>query len=71
MLKHKEIINVKEYVTDTKGNKVAAILSIDELNKVEKLLEDLSDLKAIENRIAEAEEDYEAYSRKRKTSLHV
>lgn len=71
MLRHKEIINVKEYVTDTKGNKVAAILSIDELNKVEKLLEDLSDLKAIENRIAEAEEDYEAYSRKRKTSLHV
>jgi hypothetical protein len=68
-LKQKEIVKVKQYVTDKKGHKVAAILDMDELNRVEKLLEDLSDLKAIEDRIAEPEEDYEAYSHKRKTRL--
>lgn len=70
-LQQKDIVNVKQYVTDRRGHKVAAILEIDELIRVEKLLEDLSDLKAIEDRIAEPEEDYEAYSRKRKTRLNV
>ena len=70
-LKQKDIVKVKQYVTDKKGHKVAAILDMEELNRVEKLLEDLSDLKAIEDRIAEPEEDYEAYSRKRKTRLNV
>jgi hypothetical protein len=68
-LKQKDIVKVKQYVTDKKGHKVAAILDMDELTRVEKLLEDLSDLKAIEDRIAEPEEDYEAYSRKRKPRL--
>ncbi len=68
-LKQKDIVKVKQYVTDREGHKVAAILDMHELNRVEKLLEDLSDLKAIEDRIAEPEEDYEAYSRKRKSRL--
>jgi hypothetical protein len=70
-LKQKDIINVKQYITDKKGHKVAAILEIEELARIKELLEDLSDLKAIEERIAEPEEDYEAYSRKRKSRLHV
>jgi len=70
-LKQKEVINVKQYVTDKKGHKVAAILDIKELVRVKDLLEDLSDLKAIEDRIAEPEEDYESYSRRRKSRLHV
>jgi len=70
-LKQKDIINVKQYITDKKGHKVAAILEIEELARIKELLEDLSDLKAIEDRIAEPEEDYEAYSRKRKSRLHV
>ncbi len=70
-LKQKDIIDVKQYVTDKKGHKVAAILDIEELTRIKELLEDLSDLKAIEDRIAEPEEDYEAYSRKRKSRLHV
>ena len=70
-LKQKDIINVKQYITDKKGHKVAAILEIEELARIKELLEDLSDLKVIEERIAEPEEDYEAYSRKRKSRLHV
>ena len=64
-------IKVKQYITDAKGQKVAAILDIKEVARVNDLIEDLLDLKTIENRIAEPTEDYEAYSRKRKSRLHV
>ena len=67
----KDIVNVKQYITDRKGHKLAAILDIDELRRVEKLLEDSADLKAIEDRISEPEEDYEIYSQKRKSRLNV
>jgi hypothetical protein len=70
-LKQKNIVTIKQYITDEKGHKVAAILDIKELVRVKELLEDFSDLKAIEDRIAEPSEDYEAYSRKRKSRLHV
>lgn len=66
-----EHIKVKKYITNAKGHKVAAILDLKELARVNTLLEDLVDLKAIEDRIAEPIEDYEAYSRKRKSCLHV
>lgn len=64
-------IKVKKYITDKKGHKVAAVLDLKELARVSGLLEDLIDLKTIEDRIAEPIEDYEAYSRKRKSRLHV
>jgi len=64
-------IKVREFITNARGHKVAAILDIKELERVNELLEDLLDLKAIEDRIAEPEEDYKAYSRKRKSRLHV
>ncbi len=70
-LKQKDVINVKQYVTDKEGHKVAAILDIKELARITDLLEDLSDLKTIEDRVSEPSEDYEAYSRKRKSRLHV
>lgn len=70
-LKQKNIVTIKQYITDEKGHKVAAILDIKELARVKELLEDFSDLKAIEDRIAEPSEDYEAYSHKRKSRLHV
>jgi len=70
-LKQKNIVTIKQYITDEKGHKVAAILDIKELARVKELLEDFLDLKAIEDRIAEPSEDYEAYSRKRKSRLHV
>ncbi|OGL42901.1 MAG: hypothetical protein A2W05_07600 [Candidatus Schekmanbacteria bacterium RBG_16_38_10] len=69
--KKKDIVAVKQYVTDKKGHKVAAILDMNELSRIKELIEDLSDLKAIEDRISEVSEDYEAYSRKRKSRLHV
>ncbi len=64
-------IKVKKYITDAKGHKVAAVLDIKEIARINDLLEDLSDLKAIEDTISEPSEDYEAYSRKRKSRLHV
>lgn len=64
-------IEVKQFITDAKGHKVAAILDIKELARINDLLEDLLDLKAIEDRISEPTEDYEAYSRKRKSRPHV
>jgi hypothetical protein len=67
----KDVVSVKQYVTDKRGHKVAAILDIDELKRIETLIENLSDLKAIEDRVAEPEEDYEAYGRKRKSRLNV
>jgi len=69
--KKKNTITVKQYVTDEKGHKVAAIVDIKELARITDLLEDLSDLKTIEDRVSEPSEDYEAYSRKRKSCLHV
>ncbi|MBI5638945.1 MAG: hypothetical protein HZA17_00830 [Nitrospirae bacterium] len=70
-LKQKDMISVKQYVTDEKGHKIAAILDIKELARIKELLEDLSDLKVIEDRAAEPVEGYEGYSRKRKARLNV
>jgi hypothetical protein len=47
------------------------MLDIRELARVNDLIEDLIDLKTIEDRVAEPAEDYEIYSRKRKCRLHV
>lgn len=65
--KQADIVKVKQHVTDAKGHKKAAILDRKELERVQELLEDLADLKAIEDRVCEKEEGYEAYSRKRKS----
>ena len=70
-LKKKDLISVKKYITDNKGHKIAAVIDIEELNRVEDLLEDMSDLKAIEDRKDEPVEDYEAYSNKRKSYPRV
>jgi len=64
-------IKVKQFIKDAKGQKVAAVLDLKELARVNDLLEDLLDLKTIDDRVAEPSEDYEAYSRKRKSRLHV
>ncbi len=64
-------IKVKQYITDRKGRKLAAVLDIEELERANELIEDLIDLKTIDDRAAEPAEDYEAYSRKRKSRLNV
>jgi len=64
-------IKVKKYITKANGPKVAAILDVKELSRVNDLIAHLLDLKVIEDRIAEPTEDYEAYSRKRKSRLNV
>jgi hypothetical protein len=66
MMSLKEQVKVNRFVTDKKGRKVAAIIDIKELNRIEEMMEDVSDLKAIRDRVAEPAEDYEVYSRKRK-----
>ena len=64
-------IKVREYVTDKTGHKVAAVIDMKELSRLEGLLEDLYDLKVMEDRIAEPEEEYEAFSKKRRSPLRV
>ncbi|MEN8264352.1 MAG: hypothetical protein ABFR82_12910 [Nitrospirota bacterium] len=54
---------VKQFVTDKKGHKIAAILDIEELTRLEELLEDLIDLKCVEDRVNEQGMNYESYSR--------
>jgi len=70
-VKQKEQVKVNRFVTDKKGRKVAAIIDIKELNRIEAMMEDASDLKAIRDRVAEPVEDYEVYSRKRKAHQRV
>jgi hypothetical protein len=70
-VKQKDQIKVSRFVTDKNGRKVAAIIDIKELNRIEEMIEDSSDLKAINDRVAEPAEDYEAYSRKRKAHQRV
>jgi hypothetical protein len=64
-------IKVKQYITDRKGRKLAAVLDIEELERANELIEDLIDLKTIDDRAAEPAENYEAYSRKRRSRLNV
>jgi len=70
-VKQKEQVKINRFVTDKKGRKVAAIIDIKELNRIEEMIEDASDLKAIHDRVAEPVEDYEVYSRKRKAHQRV
>ncbi len=70
-VKQKEQVKVNRFVTDKKGRKVAAIIDIKELDRIEEMMEDASDLKAIRDRVAEPVEDYEVYSRKRKAHQRV
>lgn len=72
VLKHKkDLIKVKQFVTNSEGRKVAAIIELEELKRLEELIEDMSDTKAIEDRKNEPGEDYEAYSKKRRSKLSV
>lgn len=64
-------VKVRQYITDAKGHKLAAVIDMKELSRVGEMLEDLYDLKAIKERKNEADEDYEAYSKKRKARLNV
>ncbi|TVL98661.1 MAG: hypothetical protein CV087_20975 [Candidatus Brocadia sp. WS118] len=67
----KDLIKVKQFVTNSEGQKVAAIIEMEELKRLEELIEDISDIKAIEDRKSEPGEDYEAYSKKRRSKLRV
>ncbi len=44
------LIKINQYITDDKGHKVAAIIEIEELKRLEELIEDLSDIKSIEDK---------------------
>jgi hypothetical protein len=70
-VKRSDHVKVDRFVTDKKGRKVAAIIDIKELNRIEEMIEDASDVKAINDRVAEPAADYEAYSRKRKAQKRV
>ncbi len=62
--KQKDHVKVDQFVTDKKGRKIAAIIGIKELDRIQDMLEDASDLKAISDRVSEASVAYMTYSRK-------
>jgi hypothetical protein len=70
-IKQNDMINIQQYITDKEGHKIAAIIDIEELNRLDELIEDLSDLKAIEDRLGEPVEDFKEYIEKRKSSKSV
>ncbi len=53
----KDLIKVKQFVTNSEGQKVAAIIGIEELKRLEELIEDMADIKAIEDRKSEPGEE--------------
>ena len=65
-----DLIKINQYITDDKGHKVAAVIEIEELKRLEEVIEYLSDMKSIEDRKNETGEDYETYSNKRKSQLN-
>ena len=58
-------------VKDMSVEELQTMISSAVKKTVGKLLEDVLDLKDIEERKGEAGEDYEAYSRRKKTRKHV
>ncbi len=66
-----DLIKINQYITDDKGHKVAAVIEIEELKRLEEVIEYLSDMKSIEDRKNETGEDYETYSNKRMSQLNV
>jgi hypothetical protein len=69
--KQNDLIQIQQYITDKEGHKISAIIDIEELNRLCDLIEDLIDLKAIDERIDEPVEDFIAYIEKRNQSLNV
>lgn len=59
------------YVTDAKGQKVAAIVDLDEIKRIGQLIEDLYDLRMIAQRQEQPVLDYEEYSAQRTARMHV
>jgi hypothetical protein len=70
-VKEKKTIAVKRFITDEKGKKLSAIIDIKELERMKELLEDIEDLRVIEERKDEPVADFEEYLRKRKTRSRV
>ncbi|KJU82727.1 hypothetical protein MBAV_005082 [Candidatus Magnetobacterium bavaricum] len=66
-----ENVTIREYITDSEGRIVAAIVDIEELRRVEELIEDLSDLIVIEERKNENRIDFFDYLKKRQARLYV
>lgn len=70
-VKEKKTITIKRFITDEKGKKLSAIIDIKELERMKELLEDIEDLRVIEERKDEPVADFEEYLRKRKTRSRV
>ncbi|KJU85356.1 hypothetical protein MBAV_002450, partial [Candidatus Magnetobacterium bavaricum] len=62
---------ITQYVTDGQGLRVAAIVDIAELRRVEELIEDLHDLRIIAERKDKPTLDYEEYSARRKARINA
>ncbi|MBI5886988.1 MAG: hypothetical protein HZB85_10480 [Deltaproteobacteria bacterium] len=62
---------MRAVVKDMSVDELQAMISNTVKKTLGKLLEDVFDMKAIEERLHESEKDYEAYSRKKKARKRV
>jgi hypothetical protein len=67
--RQKDHLKIEGFVKDKKGRKVAAIIGIKELKRIEQILEESSDFRVIRDRAAEPPGGCELYGRKRSARL--
>ncbi|MBF0539070.1 MAG: hypothetical protein HQL03_12555 [Nitrospirae bacterium] len=65
------LIQVSQYVTDSEGRRIAAIVNIEELRRVEELIEDVHDLRIVAERENEPDIDFKEYCAKTKARMNV
>ncbi|MBF0606762.1 MAG: hypothetical protein SFH39_12870 [Candidatus Magnetobacterium sp. LHC-1] len=66
-----DFLQIKGYITDNQGNKISAIVDIEELRRVGELIEDHYCMRILAERKDEPTEDYEEYSAKRRAEFNV
>ncbi|MBF0607860.1 MAG: hypothetical protein SFH39_08710 [Candidatus Magnetobacterium sp. LHC-1] len=63
------LIQISQYVTDSEGRRIGAIIDIAELSRVEELIEDLHDMRIVAERESEPDLDFNAYCAKRRARM--
>ncbi|MBF0536977.1 MAG: hypothetical protein HQL03_01855 [Nitrospirae bacterium] len=64
-------MKIKGYITDSQGHKISAIVDVDELRRIEELIEDHYCMRILAERKDEPTEDFEEYLKEREAKEHV
>lgn len=61
-----DIIKINQYITDNKGYKIAAIIKIEELERLKEIIKDFSDIMAFKSKKKESKETFKIPGKKPK-----